>query len=263
MNDSHVMALIYSIEHRDSVDYEEAGVFVREEQAFRLEVKDKKVRFELKEHYAEELDARKSIEEYIRMWEFGACLDNGPDSFKLRFDEAEIKDRNPTPGEVSLRVSFRAGIPKVSASVTRGLPNYPSPPSGLAINPDVQTMYDRYMNYHRGHESLLSMAYFCLTLLEDTAKRHYTGGQNIGKRVAASRYYQIEKKILEEIGNLTSNKGGRSEARKNQGIDQDLTSKERLFLNQVIREIVRRAAEKTYNPTVELRKISLSDLQNL
>ena len=105
MNDPHVVALIYDIEHGASVDYEEAEPFIREEPAFRLEVKDKKARFELKGHYAKESAARESIEEYIRVWEFDACLNNGSDSFKLRFDKAEIKDRNPTPGQVSIYAS--------------------------------------------------------------------------------------------------------------------------------------------------------------
>ena len=111
MNDPHVVALIYGIEHCASVDYEEAEPFVREEPAFRLEVKDKKARFELKDHYAEESAARESIEEYIRVWEFDACLNKGPGSFKLRFDESEIEDRNPTPGVVciSAALAIRVG----------------------------------------------------------------------------------------------------------------------------------------------------------
>ena len=105
MNDPHVVALIYGIKHDDSVDYEEAEPFVREEPTFRLEVKDKKARFELKDHYAEESVARESIEEYIHVWEFDACLNNGPGSFKLRFDESEIEDRNPTPSVVESKLN--------------------------------------------------------------------------------------------------------------------------------------------------------------
>ena len=160
MNNPHVVALIYGIERRASVDYEEAELFVREEPAFRLEVKDKKARFELKDHYAEESAARESVKEYIRAWEFDACLNNGPSSFKLRFDESEIEDRNPTPGVVCGRVSLRAGVPTISASVTCRVRKYPSPPLDLAISPDVQTMYDRYMNYLQGREPLSGMAFF-------------------------------------------------------------------------------------------------------
>ena len=219
MNDPHVVALIYGIEHCASVDYEEAEPFVWEEPAFRLEVKDKKARFELKDHYAEESAARKSIEEYIRVWEFDACLNNGPDSFKLRFDKAEVEDRNPTPGEVSIHASFTSGIPTFSVSLTRGLPTYPSPPLDLAISPDVQTMYDRYMSYLQGREPLSGMAFFCLTVLENLA----------GGRKAAAQKYQIANRVLEKIGYLCSEKGG-PEARKAEGVTKELTEEERHFL---------------------------------
>ena len=252
MNDPHVAALIYGIEHAASVDYEEAEPFVLEEPAFRLEVKDKKVRFELKDHYAEEAAARGSIKEYIRVWEFDACLNNGPDSFKLRFDKAEIEDRNPTPGVVCGRVSFRAGVPTISASVTCRVRKYPSPPSGLAINPNVQTIYDRYMNYLQGREPLSGLAFFCLTVLENLA----------GGRKAAARKYQIAKGVLREIGYLCSEKGG-PEARKAEGVTKELTQEERRFLNQAIKKIIRRVAEKTCSPTAELDKILLSDLKNV
>ena len=259
MNDPHVVALIYEIEHDDSVDYEEAEPFVREEPAFRLEVKDRKARFELKDHYAEESAARESIKEYIRVWEFDACLNNGPGSLKLRFDKAEIEDRNPTPGQVSFYASSTFSDLVSSVTLTRQLTTYPLPPSGLAIDPDVQTMHDRYMNYRRGLEPLSGMAFFCLTVLEDTAKPHYPA-RKIGKREAASRYYRVEKGILDKIGEIASTKGGPSEARKNKGVNQGLTEEECRFLDRAVRKIIRRVAEKVYDPVAKLKEILLSDL---
>lgn len=251
MNDPHVVALIYDIEHDASVDYQEAEPFIREEPAFRLEVKDRRARFELKGHYAEESAARESIKEYIRVWEFDACLNSGSDSFKLRFDEPEIEDRNPPPGVACGRVSIRAGVPAISVLATRRVRKYPSPPLELAVSPDVQTMYDRYMNYRQGREPLSGMAYFCLTVLENSA----------GRRKEAARKYQIAKGVLGKIGYLCSEKGG-SEARKAEGITKELTQEERRFLDRAIKKIIRRGAEKACNPTAELKEISLSDLQN-
>ena len=84
--------------------------------------------------------------------------------------------------------SFRAGVPTNSVSGTCGVRKYPSPPLDLAISPDVQTMHDRYMNYLQGREPLSSMAFFCLTVLENSA----------GGRKAAARKYQIAKRVLEK-----------------------------------------------------------------
>ena len=161
MNDPHVAALIYKIEHGQSVDYRKAQPMDHEETGFSVKVADQQVRFEFKEHYAAEDGARGAIEDYIRAWEFGAGLKNGPDYFKLKFDYAQIEDRKPTPGVVMVHarpVRFEVTVGKVTCVVSPGC--YPPPPSVMLITPDVQTMYDRYMGYRQGREPLTTMAYF-------------------------------------------------------------------------------------------------------
>ena len=156
MNDPHVVALIYRIERGDLVDYDKAEPLVREEGAFRLVVKDKQAWFELKKDYATETDARKAIEEYIRVWEFDACLKRGPDFFRLEFVRAEMVDRSPTPGQVRLKGRLSivgGGSARAGISVRR----YPSPPSNLNLNPrdpNTDTMFQRYMGYFQQREPL-------------------------------------------------------------------------------------------------------------
>ena len=104
----HVVALIYRVEHGDAVDYSRAEPLVREEPAFRLEVKEKQARFELREQYATVAEVRQAIQTCIDKWQFDAGLERGPEFFGLQFDTAEIKERNPTPGEMRLSVSQRA-----------------------------------------------------------------------------------------------------------------------------------------------------------
>ena len=121
INDPHVVALIYRVDHGDTVAYDEAAPLVREEQAFRLEIEDKRARFVLKDPYATETEAREVIEEYIHIWEFDACLDRGPDFFRLRFHTAEIEDRNPpppTPGAIQLSANITIGSLSSSARAT-------------------------------------------------------------------------------------------------------------------------------------------------
>ncbi len=257
MNDPHVVALLYRVEHGESVDYSEAEPLVREEPAFRLEVKDNKVRFELKDHYASEEDARNAVEDYIRDWEFDACLEKGPDSFRLKFDRAKIIDRNPTLGACRLAAEVTA-TGYGSSTLTIGFRSYPSPPSDIRIDAAVQTMFDRYMNHLRRLELLPGMANFCLTMLEDMAERAKQGRES--KRKAASRYFQIEMKVLQEIGRLSSTKGGPLGARKSEGVFHDLTNEESGFLRVAVKKMIRRAAEKAHSPGKIPAKISLPDL---
>ena len=155
MNDPHVVALLYQIDHGRSVDYRDAKPLDREEEGFFVKVENERVRFEFIEHYATEDAARKAIEDYIRAWEFSAGLREGPNYLKLKFDYAQIEDRNPTPGVATgyarpIGAEVKLGKPTGVVSP----PCYPPPPSGIMLTPDVQTMYERYIGYRQGQRAL-------------------------------------------------------------------------------------------------------------
>ena len=255
MNDPHVVALIYRVEHGDGVTWNHAEPLVDPEtpEEFRLEVKDKKARFGLKVHYAKESEARKAIENYIRIWEFDVCLEcDTPDFFRLKFHKAEIVDRNPTPGTTRLR-GVGSIVGSSSASLTLGPSRYPLPPTDICLDdrfdPDVQTMYQRYMDYRRKREPLPSMAYFCLTVPK----------RKEGGRLRTAEKYQIGGHVRAKVGRLSSHKDGLA-ARKAEGVATEMAESERRFLEQAIRKIIRRVVEKTRKPDRSLPKISLSDL---
>ena len=262
MNDPHVVSLIFQVKHGSLVDYSQAEPLVREEPAFRLEVKDKQARFEMKGHYATEDEARKAIEEYICVWELDACLERrDPNFFHLEFNKSQIIDRNPAPG---LSAHFEAGTPTFSATLGPVRPNYPVPPSNISLDANVKTMYQRYMGYHRGHEKLTEMAYFCLTLLENSAQQPPSKvkqrRRTSKKRQAAAEKYAIAAKVFDKVGNLCRNKGGPEEARKADGMGNSLTEPERQFLEQAIEIWIRRMAEMVHSPSHNFQKISRSDL---
>lgn len=259
MNDPHVVALLYRIEHDNSVDYSEAKRIEYEEGLFCVTVEDNGVRFELKDHYATENAARDMVESYVLCWELEAALREQPGQFKLRYNRAEIIDRNPPPpetGEVrisALPIKGTVSISRPSATVTTPKP-YPSPPSGVTLDPhdpDALTMLNRYKGYLEDKEPMAGMAYFCLTMLEG----HLCSG-----RLAAAKTYGIDKNVLGMIGNLTANRGGRGTARKASGIGSDLTGEEARFLDEAVKAIILRVAQVAYDPQKCCPKITLSDL---
>ena len=91
--------------------------------------------------------------------------------------------------------------------------------------------------------------------------------QPLGIKVDRSDPFQSDmldrKKPVEILSSLIANlegpKGG-SEARKADGVATELTEAERRFLKEAIRRMIRRAAEKAYDPHKNLPEISLSDL---
>ncbi len=254
MNDPHVVALNYRIDHGDTIDYSHAEPLEREEPGFRVTVKDRKVRFELKEHYATEEQAREAIAEYIRVWEFDATLKHcNFEAFRLVFETPEIVDRKPTPGRISLVARGAAGFASLSVSVQERPPAYPEPPSDIALNPDAKTMHQRYLGYRSGREPLASMANFCLTVLEAST------GKQRGMRAGAARIYNVDKRILDKIGELSAHRGG-TEARKAGGLATEFSSEERHFLDRALNTIIRRVAQRELTPKGDLPKISWSDL---
>lgn len=253
MNDPHVVALEYRIAHDpDVIDWSRADPLDKEERGFRVQVGDGRVRFEFKEHYASEEAARSAAQdEYIRNWEMVVGLEQGPNRFALRFDRAEICDRNPSPGPLPVRVQFRTGTPSVSVNLAPPTPpSFPEPPTaGIRRSPDVDSMYQHYLRHLAGGEPLPAMAYFCLTKLEQMA----------GGRDPAAVRFSISKKVLRRIGELSTNKGGDS-ARKAVGHAAPHTPEEERFLKSAVRMLIRRAAEVEFGPDPSRRNITLSDI---
>lgn len=256
MNDPHVVALEYRIEHGPGIDWSRAGPLDVRDERFDLRVEHGRVRFDLKEHYATEEEARSSVEtDYIRNWEFEAGLEFGhrcgPDAFRLCFDRSHIVDRDPPPGPPPLRVRARAGVPIVSANLAPPMPaEFPEPPrAGIRRSPDVDSMFHRYLGYLGDREPLPGMANFCLTVLAHMAGSHQD----------APAYFGVSKKVLGRVGDLSANRGG-PDARKAHGRCLRYTPEEERFLKSAIRMLIRRAAEVEHGPDPRRPKITLADI---
>jgi hypothetical protein len=94
--------------------------------------------------------------------------------------------------------------------------------------------------------------YFCLTVLERVA----------GGRGPAAQYFGIALSVLNKIGALTGQKGGR-EARKAKGAQNEFTNAERIWLQEVIKTMIRRAAEIACDPQASRDQIAMADLPPL
>ena len=253
MNDPHVVALEYRIKHGpDVIDWSRAGPLDKEEPGFRMHVEHRRVRFELKEHYASEEAARFAVEaDHIPNWEFDVGLTRGPDAFALRFDHSDIVDRDPPPGPPTLSIRASAGVPTVSIDLAPPTPpEFPEPPrAAIKRSPDVDSMFQHYLRHLGGGEPLPAMAYFCLTKLEQMA----------GGRANAAVTFAISKSVLGRIGELSSSKGG-SSARKAIGSTTPYTPEEERFLKSAVKMLIHRAAEVEHGPDPSRTKITLSDI---
>ena len=256
MNDPHVEALIYRVEHGPTVNYERAEPLELVEQHFTVRIAANTATFTMKTHFTNAGDALAVIAPFVHAWELRVGLERGPDEFRLVYDRPEIIDRNPSPGSIRGNGVLAASKAAVLAGgvLTTHPASYPQPPMALSINPDVEVMYFRYMLYRQGRDLLGNMANFCLNVLEWSAKGH--------QRSAASKDYHVHLDVLNKLGALTAEKGGR-EARKAKGIGKDFTSQEQHWIDATIKAIIRRAAKVAYDPRQPLNQITLADLPDL
>ena len=253
MNDPHVDKLHYKIEHASSVDYSAAETLEQSEKDFDVRVEAEKVCFTMKRHCATEREACEVVRDYIDAWELNALLVRGPGAFSLRFDYSEIHDRNPTPGVVSVAAKpIRLVFSVSEATVTVAPRFFPEPPlQPLKITTEVEAMLQRFREYRLGRRNLGEMAYFCLTVLVS----HRT-------RSEAANHFGISKRVLNKIGLLSSEAGG-DQARKASGMTHDWSQEERQFLEAALTLMIRRFAEKAYDPHGSLPKIGINDLPAL
>lgn len=265
MNDPHVESLHYKVMHEDSVNYDTAELLEFETAEFRLQVEEGNVTVWPKDHFAEEDEARAVIDPFIRRWEFAAAVKRGAKEFRLKFDFADVIDRNPTPGVLTANArpaNWNFSVSAPSVVVCRG--HYPTPPSGSLMdpaNPDAQSMLQRLEDHRQGKEPLGQMAYFCVTALEKAAS-FATGNVRASasqQRILAAKHYCISKNLIAKVAQLSTEKGG-PEARKADGTALEYTPEERTFLLQAVKAFILRAAEKAANPTADLPKITKNDL---
>ena len=266
MNDPHVKAIHCSIEHDDSVNYRDVAPLAFEDDLFRVKAEKVEVAFEPKKHYATEEEARSAAEGLVRRWEFEVALLVGSRAFKLAYARVYIVDRNPPPlppGVVRIDpVVFHFRVSRPQVRVTKMLTEYPALPSVQALEPDdpnASVMLSRLDLYREGRDLLGDMANFCLTVLEYSALQA-AGGKG-GRRKVASNYHQIERKVLDRVGELSAKKGGHL-ARKAEGRSDPFTKEETRFIEAAVAAFTRRVAEKAANPNGSLPVITMADLPN-
>jgi len=257
MNDPHVNALHYRVVVGKDVDYDNAAPLYETNEDFEFSLDGKTAIFKMKEHYSTDNEAKAVVEQYLRAWDILIGIEQDPGDFKLVFDYPDIIDRSPDTNDrnvINVRGSAHIAVSAhASLHVSRG--KYPFFPKNFSASPDAETMYLRYKAYRQNRETLTSMAYMSLTILQTGA----------GSRKEASRQYNIEYAVLDTLGKFASIKGDPAEARKfpKNGIFKPLCPKEKEWIVSVIKALIRRVGEYAHDPREKLKQLSMSDFPDL
>lgn len=255
MRDPHVDSLRYRLqtEHGQFID---PNPIHHELDAFRLTLDNGELMVEMKDHFATEQDARTEVDPFLRAWEVETALRCTGPKIGFVFEDSTLIDRDPPgPGEPQIVRMSAASVlaTTMDPTVVVNSETYPSPPKLFRLSPDADTLWHRYRMYLEGRETLLSMAYFCLSLLE----------WRENNREQASKKYGIQKKVLDRLGCWTSIKGDMETARKLESHSTltPLSPTEVDWVRAAVKAIIHRAGE--LGSAGSLPQIRMSDLPQL
>lgn len=262
MNDPHVDSLRYRLKTDKSLEFADPPPLTTETSNLRLRLERNVVTVWPKTHYSSAEDAQEAVEPYLRAWEISEAVRRGRQKFRFEYQSAEVVDRAPSSDIARTArhvVSNFDTVRSISRAVERSS-SYPGPPQSFVVSPDVDTMWQRYEQCVQGREPLLSMAYFCLTVLETSARSVPGKGNNRDK---ALRIYAIQDKVLDKLGELTARLGDDGTARKAGGAGRPLTSSEGDWIERCVRALIRRVGERAADPQGQFDRITMADLPKL
>jgi len=256
VRDPHVESLIYKLQTVENVTYDNPSPLEIDYEEFSGRLENGVLTCQMKGHYPSIEAARRVVDPYLRAWEIDAALSLGRGEIRFIYEDGKVVDRNPPlPGEPQVLEISSTGHLHFSGTATIHVTRkqYPKPPKTFKVSPDVQTLWHRYEMYLDGKEPLLSMAYFCLTVIEAKA----------GGRLRASAMFAIEEQVLRKLGELTSVRGDSLTARKapRNTTVIPLADKERAWIEAVIKQLIRRVGELASWHTPS--KLKITDLPSL
>jgi hypothetical protein len=269
MNDPHVERLIYRLKVNPShqLIFENPPPLFQEYDAFTIRLENENLTVEMKEHFPTVESAKKKVEEFLRDWLNYARFDFEWDLLYFKYESAEVIDRNPPPtlpGQCTFDGNVVAPMPTCKATFTTGpikVSQYPAPPTRFRASPDLETMWFRYQQHLHDKETYQSLGYFCLSLMQ------WSTGVGKGARDAASRIYNIDRGVLDKLGELTSERGTQRDARK---LDSGstlvpLTDVESRWIRETVKMLIRRKGEYDFEPATgtSLKRITMTHLPKL
>lgn len=238
--DPHVVSLAYRLSLSDQVEFRNPPPVDINTPDFAGRLADGILTLEPKTHFSTVEDVRPLSDAFVRAWEIAADLTYNWPVFRFAFDGASISDAS-TDVVVSTHTSFADAATRFNLKV--GGDRYPTPPSSYQITPEIEAIWKRYIGYLQRREPLLTMAYFCLTLLER------------GNRHAAAKKHSIEIDILNTLGELTSTRGDQVTARKMIARTTPLSPEEQRWVEAAMRAIIQHL---TFDQTKTLRMTDIS-----
>lgn len=189
----------YEVSSEEWVTYQNPKPISFSNELGAFDLGDKRLRITPAKHFPNEMEARSSVEPFLRDWEINTDLQLNIGMLRFKFESVEVIDRDPPPAGSPVIINMKVGSVAwggVKCSIGLIPSEYPQPPKTFHATPAVQSVYDRWIGFRSGNEPLQSMAYFVLTSLEAAV------GESKDSRKRAASSFQIDLPVLKKNGRI-------------------------------------------------------------
>lgn len=261
VKDPHVVSLIYQLKTDATVSFDDPPPIEDDTDSFHVRLDDGELTVSMKGHFPSVQSACDVVEPWLHSWEIYTALEHsGQRQIWFDYDDAEIIDRDPPKRGEPITTQVEAAecfcqAVSMIGYVTRK--HYPQPPGHFIATQEVNALWKRFQGYRDGKEPLLSMAYFCLSFVESRL------GKQESKRKNAAAALNIERNVLDKVGNLSTRHGDLSTARKidANATGQPLTEIEERWLECAVLGLIKQFGAYSGNPPHE--ELTMADLPPL
>lgn len=254
MNDPHVERLLYKFKSENENDqFDEAEALKTIISDWEVELVDGELTAKPNIHFPNAESARIEFDDILNSWESAALLDPGRYRISFQYKHAEIIDRQPTPGVVTLSpATLYITATTGNINLIHNIKNYPAPKRNFVSSPLTDELIGKIKKYLDGRNTLAGMGYWFFTIL----KREYGNRENV------SRVLNFNEKVLSTLGRITESSDpdhGRKAIGKG---PEKYSENEKKWIEEALFMIVNRIGE--INAGVkETKRIFMSDLPPL
>ncbi|MGD9711832.1 MAG: hypothetical protein AB7V46_07185 [Thermomicrobiales bacterium] len=269
--DPTVLALYYKVSPVELVEFENLALGQFTNDGFDIEIDDAgNARMAPTSHYATEAEARNALEPLLRAWEINAAIQfgDGRIRFTFRFKNSTIQDRAFGDGKnLTATLSAQSQL-TANAVISEKHERLPTPPSNFALSDEVERIWFRWTAYREGREPIASVAYYCITVLENWIILEQAQlGNSIGKREVrrhAGSRLGFENAVLNDFAELCSEVGDYSQRRKEHAHDDTLkrpfTETEIQWMERILLKVTERIGQYSANSGVIFKSLGKGDI---
>jgi hypothetical protein len=199
-------------------------------------------------------EAREAVESYLKSYEVFGEISSQPGIISFKYKRAVSVEMESGKEIRAIEVAARQRVKVVgyAPSIHRTMREFPEHPKNFTVTPLINTAHKRWLRYKKGEEIIQTTAYFILTLILDDA----------GGRDEASKKYNISRRVLSKLSELSSTKGDETTARKAlKGGFVKLRDEEKYWIDQTMRVVIKRMGELAAGSVTT--KITMNDLPDL